>query len=1241
MSRELILIPRVKYDAMQISMKHLEDASKSAVNQGRQHKEPITQNTDHENNDCLEVNTMNREEKCDVYQPLVSDLEGGGSNKEEIMSMSPAQFLSIVNNKSEKVTEKRKGAKRKWLKEHLKERCKALGHIKWYLVLQVRLTRESNLGEIDTAEPYFHSGTFHMLQESDDLDHNFNKACQLMFKSFDEYIRKGSGWSINKVLTIEAHTAYYKPINGSSYMELPRSIRYTGGIVNIQNKDEKCFAWSVLASLHPADSNAQRVQHYQDYESQLNMSGIPYPVPLSKISTFEKLNNISVNILGFEEETIFPLYISTVKEAAHEVDLLYLQNEETSHYCWIKNLNRVLARTKTRKHNHHFCRYCLQGFQQKHTLEKHLRYCSVNDAQCISMPEQGKDDVLTFKDFHKQMRVPFVIYADFETFAKKTNADLPDPSKSNTTSIVHYTPCGYGYQVVCVDERYTKDPVIYRGDDVSEHFLRSIMEEEEEIKEILRNVEPMELSEEEQTEFENSTHCHICENVIIDTKVRDHCHVSGRYRGAACSNCNLNFRHPKFIPVIFHNLKNFDAHILCQSIGLFKEEEIKCIPNNMQKYVSFSLGKLRFIDSYQFTNCSLADMVENLYHERHTSFKNFYREFQDSEKAELLLRKGVYPYEYVDCAEKFEESTIPPQNPFYSHLRDNHISDDDYKHVHNVWDTMNINNLGEYHDLYLKTDVLLLADCFEQFRDMCQKHYKLDPCHFYTCPGLAWSAALKMTKCKLDLLTDPDMYLFFEKGIRGGISVISKKYAKANNKSAPDYNQNSPTSFIHYVDANNLYGWSMCKALPEKNFRWMTEKEIETFEVSKIPNNSKKGYALEVDLEYPSELHDKHNCYPLAPETLTISNEELSPYSKKLWIKQNRMDDTDPSGNMDKDKNGIAKRIITPKLIPNLRNKQNYVIHYKNLKLYLKKGLKLTKIHRILEFDQSPWLKPYIDFNTEQRKIAKNKFEKDFFKLMNNSVFGKTMENVRSLVDIRLIHTQEKLKKQTAKSSFQRFTIFNEDLVGVELKKVNLKLNKPVYVGFTTLDISKILLFRFHYDYMQKKYGDKAQLLFTDTDSLMYHIETGDLYKDMEENEGLFDLSNFPEHHFLHDKSNVAIPGFFKDETAGMEIYEFCGLRSKMYSFIYGDSEKKKAKGLAKSAVRKHLRHIHYKQSLFDEDVIMCGMHAIRSSKHELFINRINKAGLSAFDDKRWVKEDGISTFAHGHYRTLDYNDSQ
>ena len=360
----------------------------------------------------------------------------------------------------------------------------------------------------------------------------------------------------------------------------------------------------------------------------------------------------------------------------------------------------------------------------------------------------------------------------------------------------------------------------------------------------------------------------------------------------------------------------------------------------------------------------------------------------------------------------------------------------------------------DYHELYNKVDVLLLADVFENFRNICLKNYELDPAHYYTAPGLAWDAALKVTDVNLELLSDIDMLLMVEKGIRGGVSMVSNRYGKANNKYMGDkFNSNEPSKYIQYLDANNLYGWAMSKPLPTHGFKWMNRYELNVWE--KMP------CILEVDLEYPKELHDLHNDYPLAPEQIVVN----------------------------KDK----------KLISNLWNKKNYVIHYENLKQCLNFGLKLTYIHKGIKFTESQWLKRYITLNTNLRTKARNEFEKDFFKLMNNSVFGKTMENIRNRVNIKLVTDRKKAEKLAAKPNFKHCNIFDEDLIAIHMKKTSLTMNKPVYLGMNILDLSKILMFDFHYNYIKKKYGDKAKLLFTDTDSLMYKIQTEDFYRILKE----------------------------------------------------------------------------------------------------------------------------------------------
>ena len=734
----------------------------------------------------------------------------------------------------------------------------------------------------------------------------------------------------------------------------------------------------------------------------------------------------------------------------------------------------------------------------------------------------------------------------------------------------------------------------------------------EELKEQIGSMKDIKMTEQEIKKHEEAKFCHICSCPLDkDNKVRDHCHITGQYRGAAHNSCNLHFKFNNEIPIFFHNLRGYDSHLIMQEIDE-SIKKIKCIPNNMEKYMSFSLDNLTFKDSMQFLNSSLDKLAKNL-----KEYKHIYElAGNDEQKLALLTRKGVYPYDYMDSFEKFNDNELPPQLAFYSILNDEHISDEDYEHAQNVWNTFDLKSMGDYHDLYLATDVLLLADVFENFRDTCLKSYKLDPVHYYSSPGLAWDAALKMTKVKLELLTDPDMHLMVEDGKRGGISMITNRYSKANNKYMASYDESKPSKYIIYLDANNLYGWAMCQSLPTGNFKWIENPE--EFDYININSDSDKGYMLEVDLHYPEDLNDLHSDYPLAPERLKVTKSMLSDYQLKLMSKHN------------------IKESNVYKLVPNLRDKTKYVVHYRNLQLYESLGLKVTKIHRVLEFSQSPWLKKYIMFNTRMRMNAQNDFEKDFFKLMNNSVFGKTMENLRNRVDVELVNTPERRKKVVAKPNFNSMKIFNENLAAINKKKVSLVLNKPIYCGVTILDNSKQLMYDFHYKYIKSKYGENAKLLFTDTDSLCYEIKTDDIYQDIYNDKPLFDLSDYPKDSPFYDAENKKVIGKFKDETAMKPIVEFVGLRAKMYSIKTEDNkESKKAKGIKKNVVKKNITHNNYVDTLANSSKTHTLMHTIRSDHHTIKSYRLNKVGLSCFDDKRYILDDGIDTLAHGHHKIV------
>jgi uncharacterized protein YeeX (DUF496 family) len=498
-------------------------------------------------------------------------------------------------------------------------------------------------------------------------------------------------------------------------------------------------------------------------------------------------------------------------------------------------------------------------------------------------------------------------------------------------------------------------------------------------------------------------------------------------------------------------------------------------------------------------------------------------------------------------------------------------------------------------------------------------NYGLDPAHYFTAPGLSWDGMLKRTGVKLELLTDIDQHLFIEKGIRGGISMVSKRHAKANNPHCPDYDSSKPNTWIIYLDANNLYAWAMMQCLPTGGFKWANTKNID--ELLMTSADSPVGYILEVDLEYPEKLHDSHKDYPLAPESMCVPEDWFSEYQHNL-VKKSK-----------------TKYVECTKLVPNLRKKEKYVLHYRNLQFYVKQGMIITKVHRILEFKQSAWMAPYINLNTELRKTATSDFDKENFKYMNNNCYGKTMENVRKRINVDLLRPigeEDKLRKRYADPAFQSRKLFDGNLVAVLSKKATVKLNKAIYIGQAVLDLSKLLMYEFWYNDIKAQYGSKAQLLYTDTDSLMIEIETPDIYDDMCGKDE-YDFSNCPKNHQCYSDANQKVVGKFKDECAGQIISEFVGLRPKMYSVgKVGGEEIKKAKGVTKTVVRKDLKHSLYLSCLMEGTEMIHNMVTIRSKNHKLGVYSINKISLSPLDTKRWISPDGITTLPYGH-RSITY----
>ena len=645
---------------------------------------------------------------------------------------------------------------------------------------------------------------------------------------------------------------------------------------------------------------------------ELNVKGLVFPLKVQDVPKFEALNpSISINVLHIDErQSIVPIHVTEHRGRQHQINLMLLtqsyrldakgkevacdKKSETifkNHYTLVKNLSRLFSSRTKREHQIFVCPYCLHRFYKDFCLQRHLPDCSTNPPCAITFPsskvkpkKKNKDEkeedietieehmgidadlksdelpenILTFNQEQNEFPVPFVLYIDFEAFIMK---DSSDPDKD------HHEPSGFASLRVSSMPEFNKNEVyVYSGPDVMDNFFSHIKKEHKEICQILdKNESMIPMTVDEKNLYAAAKICNTCRNEYscANWKVRHHNHMTGRFIAATCNNCNLKLKLKKsgtgqdkkfFLPIIAHNMKGYDGHLIIKHLQKkhVGNDQIQVIASNTEKFLAFSIGQMRFIDSLQFLSASLDTLVNIIAKDDVNKFVYTRRHFENEKFFRLAIRKGVYPYEYMTDSTKFAEESLPPIDEFFSRLYDEGISETDYERAQEVWQEFQIKNMQEYHDLYLKTDVLLLADVFENFRKVSMDNYGLDCCHYYTAPGLSMSACLKKTGVKLELLTQMDQLLFVEKGIRGGISTICNRHSEANNKYLPSFNPTEPSKYILYLDANNLYGYSMSESLPTGGFKWLSRQEILEFDLAKVGPDDKTGYILEVDLSYLS-----------------------------------------------------------------------------------------------------------------------------------------------------------------------------------------------------------------------------------------------------------------------------------------------------------------------------------------------------------------------------------------------------
>eukprot|EP00116_Pleurobrachia_bachei_P001435 sb/3461697/ len=787
--------------------------------------------------------------------------------------------------------------------------------VKCQLTVSLSFYKDSD-GQRKESEKVFRSHCEPLLV-GDNVDGFFQRAQIILRHSVEVYERHGSGWNFDQHKCSKLEIAKYSPLEGSGFVAISKKLSNMRSTLNITSNDNRCFLYCILAHLFPVEktSNPNRHTSYKKYEAgnhvdkngntrNFNMGGVKFPVQLNDIPKVERLNQLSISVFQwcegeFGQEYVIPLKHGT--GVGEQIDLLYIDDEDTSHFMLIKDFNAFMRHRTKHRQSMFYCRKCLHGFVAQDKQEQHSVFCMQGLNQIPVMPKPG---FIEFDAEHKQDKKLFRIYYDFECLTVPYSTCMPE--SSSTTLVQKHIPCGFAIVAVSEFKEFKEEPVVFSHPDpavVSKTFITELSRIHDNMMECYdKNQHPIDMTEDDELEFQASLFCHICHKGLdwkskSNYPVRDHDHTkkTNNFRGAACNKCNLNFfNRTKKVPAIAHNMKGYDLNLFLRDLVRFCQEDderdadlespnippISLIPENLEKIKAVFTDKFTFLDSFAFLSTSLDRLASNLKKSGIDKFPSLKKQFP--EKCELLAEKGVFFYDYATAFSVFEEKDLPPKEAFYSQLSESHISEKDYQRAQDVYKAMECRNLLDYMHLYVLTDTLQLCDVFENFRSLCLEAHGLDPCHYVSLPAFAWDAMLRMTKVKLEVLTDIEMYTFLEKALRGGVTTVNHRHAKANNKYLDDFNPEDPISFINYIDANNLYGASMKNKMPTKNFKWLSQEEIDSIDIQKLDPEGDKCYIFEVDLDYPDHLHDSHTDYPLAVEGKLVEEALLSEYNKQF-----------------------------------------------------------------------------------------------------------------------------------------------------------------------------------------------------------------------------------------------------------------------------------------------------------------------------------------------------------------------
>ena len=734
--------------------------------------------------------------------------------------------------------------------------------IKFAIVVLAKMIKNQEGKEVDNMEGVFRS-KFAWLRQSQISQ--LHVTIGHMFKNIEDHLldlenHEGSDWTFGHFVSLQVEIGACQDYSGSneldcsSYVNLLKSSILKSHLLldqpKLPDKNQHCFFIAVIQGLMKSKRKEEMLpDDFYDYYEQFNLKGIRIPMELKPIQKFERQNShlkLAINVFLYERKMSYPVYASSFynKKNFHNINVLLLcidddddddddddEREIHRHYVCIENVNKFFSHKKDKNTTivkNFICPRCLSTFRKQKSLNNHLNYCSLHKVQKVQLPDACES--LSFTSTHKTELIPFTGFLDFE--ASMHAYDKNRCISCHQRNIEHCTHDSRGffeqkpmmYHLLFIDKMQN---IVYHSSEsgsaekVMEHFYTSLFEAENHLKWLRQQIEPLCMTLEDQAHFDAATRCWMCKKIFWHgnsekeqrfNKVRDHDHYTGRYVGAAHQQCNIDRRHNRNgIPVYCHNLSNYDMQFLVNFMPDYAISKLNALPFNSEKLRCLNISSFKFTDSLHFLNGSLATLVDNLKtsaNHKWSILKNA-NIYQNEEQKQLLLRKGIFPYEWVNSAEQLEQFTrLPSKDDFYSQLTQSHVSSEDYLHAQRVWDAFSCRNMLDYCNLYCLLDVLLLAECFTEFRKIIYADYGLDAASYISLPQLSFDAMLKSTSSSIGLISDVDQHLLVEKGIRGGVSFVNSRLTRG------EANPEKNGTHLLYLDVNNLYGKAQAFYMP-------------------------------------------------------------------------------------------------------------------------------------------------------------------------------------------------------------------------------------------------------------------------------------------------------------------------------------------------------------------------------------------------------------------------------------------